>query len=208
MNGITRVRSAAVVGTLVALSTGGALFARAKTNTTGGQISDRSFAKKADQGDLAEVKLAQLAQTKSQSPAVRSFAQRMIQDHSKANDKLKSAASQIHINLPAQPNQEQQTTYDRLSKLDGTAFDRAYAENQVKDHEHVIAEFQKEAKTGQNPQIKQFAENTLPTLHKHLTLARQMYRNVENRTNRGATRTYNHNNRGNGSYNGGATTPR
>ncbi len=202
MNGITRARSALAVGALLALATGGALYAQSNSKATH-QFSDNTFAKKADQGDMAEIKLAQLAQTKSQSPAVRSFAERMITDHSAANQKLENVASQNGINLPAQPNMKQQQTYDRLSKLNGDAFNRAYAENQVKDHEHDIAEFKMETKDGTNPQIKQFAQNTLPTLEEHLTLARQMYRNVENRGNTNGAAN------GNGAMNnGGATTPR
>lgn len=217
MNRNHYARSAIVMGALLAFTTAIA-FAGAKT-TTGRRISDQTFAKKADQGDLAEVKLAQLAQTKSQDPTVRNFAQRMLQDHSQSNDKLKNVASQNNVNLPAQPDAKQQNTYNRLSRLSGVAFDRAYAANQVKDHEHDIALFRQEARDGQNPQIKQFAASTLPVLHQHLTLARQMYRNVENRTNNGgnsATPSGGYNSPGPGTGganggtnpNGGATTPR
>lgn len=218
MNRIHRARSAFVAGALVAF-TAGSVLAGAKTNTSR-QVSDQTFAKKADQGNLAEVKLAQLAQSKSQSPTVRDFAQRIISDHTQANDKLKDAASQANVNLPAQPSPKQQATYDRLSKLSGAQFDRAYARDQVKNHEHDIAEYQREAKDGTSPQIKQFAQNTLPILHQHLTLAREMARNVENNTNGAGTAAPNgsYNNPGNGGAtgganggtnpNGGATTPR
>jgi putative membrane protein len=204
MNGITVARGAVAVGALVAFTIGGTVLARPKSNTAGRATSDATFAKKADQSDLAEVKLAQLAESKTQNPSVRSFAQRMIHDHSKTNQKLQNVASQNNINLPAQPNEKQQDTYDRLSKLTGTTFDRAYAANQVKDHEHDIAAFKKEAKAGQNPQIKQLAQTTLPVLHEHLTLARQMYRNVENQTNSGAAGVNGGYNPPNGGVNGGA----
>lgn len=189
MNRTSTARSAVAVGALVALTTGGALFARRTSKISGQQSSDRTFARKADQGGLAEVKLGHLAESKTQNPTVRAFAQRMIQDHTQTNNELQGAASATNINLPAQPDAKQQATYDRLSKLSGTAFDRAYATDQVKDHEHVISEFKKEAQDGRNPQIKQFAQNALPTLNKHLTLARRMYRDVENRggTHNGAT---------------------
>lgn len=220
MNGIANARSAIAVGALVALTTDGTLFARGRSKTSSQQPSDRTFAKKADQGDLAEVKLAQLAEQKTQNPTVQAFAQRMIKDHSKANDQLQGVASTTNVNLPAQPNAKQQKTYDRLSKLTGTAFDRAYAQDMVKDHEHDIAEFKKEADNGTNPQIKQFAQNTLPVLQKHLTLARHMYRDVENQgaANNGATGGAMPNGRYNGGANGaggadgttggGTTTPR
>jgi putative membrane protein len=198
MNGIPGARTAIAVGALFALATGSALFARGTGKTSSQQTSDRAFAKKADQGDLAEVKLAQLAESKTQNPTVQAFAQRMIRDHSKANDQLQEVASSTNVNLPGQPNANQQQTYDQLSKLNGRAFDRAYAQDMVKDHEHDVAAFKNEADNGSNPQIQQFAQNTLPILRKHLTLARQMYRDVENQGGHGAGRT-------NG---GGATTPR
>src|ERR1700680_2893589 len=119
-------------------------------------MTDSHFAKEAAQGGVAEVKLGQLAQAKGSSDSVKSFGRRMADDHSKANDKLKDAASKENMTLPTDIGPKDQATYDRLSKLDGAAFDRAYARDMVKDHQADVAAFQKEANTGRDDSLKGF----------------------------------------------------
>lgn len=149
------------------------------STTTGGssttsQTMDTTFARKAARGGMAEVKLGQLAEQKGTSSAVKDFGQRMVQDHSKANDQLKDVAAKDSIKLPNGLTKKDQATYDRLSKLSGSAFDRAYARDMVKDHEADISDFKTEASNGQNPDMKDFASQTLPTLQSHLQMAQQM----------------------------------
>jgi putative membrane protein len=140
--------------------------------------SDTQFAKKAAQGGMAEVKLGQLAQQKGTADSVKKFGARMVEDHSKAGDELKQAASQEKITLPTDISAKDKTTYDMLSKLSGAAFDRAYAKDMVRDHEEDVAEFNKEANSGHSPAIKDFATQTLPTLKDHLKEAKEMRQNV------------------------------
>ena len=89
--------------------------------------SDAHFAKEEAQGGMAEVKLGQLAEEKGSNDTVKSFGKRMVEDHSKAGDKLKEVASRESITLPTDISAKDQATYDRLAKLNGAAFDRAYA---------------------------------------------------------------------------------
>src|SRR5437660_1034419 len=79
--------------------------------------ADEIFAKKAAAGGMAEVKLGQLAEERASNPAVKNFGRRMVQDHSKAGNELKSAASKENIELPGEMDKSDQATYDRLSKL-------------------------------------------------------------------------------------------
>ncbi len=139
---------------------------------------DAEFVQKAAQGGLAEVKLGQLAQEKASNAAVKSFGQRMEMDHSKAGDELKAAAGQSGMTLAATMSAKDQALYDRLSALSGAQFDRAYISAMVKDHKEDIAEFEKEAKGGSDPNIKAFAARTLPTLKEHLTMAESAARQV------------------------------
>lgn len=141
--------------------------------------TDTTFARKAASGGMAEVKLGQLAQEKGSSDAVKEFGRRMEADHSKAGDQLKDVASKSNITLPTDLDRKDQATYDRLSKLSGIAFDRAYARGMVADHRNDIADFKKEADTGTNPDLKNFASQTLPTLEDHLKQAREMEKSVE-----------------------------
>jgi putative membrane protein len=138
------------------------------------ETADQSFAKNAAAGGMAEVKLGELAETNGSSTAVKDFGKRMQTDHSKADDRLKGVASKDNITLPSEMSRADQATYDRLSKLSGPEFDKAYAQDMVRDHEKDIASFKKEADDGQNPDVKQFASQTLPTLQEHLKLARDM----------------------------------
>jgi putative membrane protein len=141
-------------------------------------MGDTHFAKEAAQGGMAEVKLGQLAEDKGVSDSVKNFGKRMVDDHSKAGDKLKEVASRENITLPTEIAAKDQVTYDRLSKLNGAAFDRAYAKDMVKDHEGDIAVFQKEANGGKVDSLKSFASDTLPTLQDHLKEAKAMMKSV------------------------------
>jgi putative membrane protein len=141
-------------------------------------VGDAHFAKEAAQGGMAEVKLGQLAQEKGTNDAVKSFGKRMVDDHTKAGDKLKEVASRQNIPLPSDLSAKDQATYDRLSKLNGAAFDRAYARDMVKDHETDVAAFQREANGGKDESLKSFASETLPTLQDHLKQAKEMMKTV------------------------------
>jgi putative membrane protein len=130
--------------------------------------SDQKFVKEAAQGGMAEVELGQLAVEKASNPDVKQFGQRMVDDHSKANDKLKEVASTKGITLPTEPNAKQKATKARLSKLSGEQFDKAYMKDMVKDHKEDVAAFQSESNSGKDSDIKNFASQTLPTLQDHL----------------------------------------
>jgi putative membrane protein len=147
-------------------------------SSTRSATPDVHFAKEAARGGMAEVKLGQLAQEKGSSDTVKTFGKRMVDDHSKAGDKLKEVASHESITLPSDLSAKDQATYDRLSKLNGAAFDRAYARDMVKDHETDVAAFQKEANAGKNDSLKSFASETLPTLQDHLKHAKEMMKTV------------------------------
>ncbi|HET9835190.1 MAG TPA: DUF4142 domain-containing protein [Rhodanobacteraceae bacterium] len=136
--------------------------------------SDTSFARKAAQGGMAEVAMGKLAESHAQSADVKAFGQKMVQDHSAANDKLKAVAEQEHIQLPTQPSSKDQSTINRLSSLHGAAFDKAYTRTMLKDHEKDIAEFKQEARQGGGSPVQSFAKATLPTLEQHLQMARQL----------------------------------
>jgi putative membrane protein len=157
------------------------------TSTNTKSSADENFAKKAAEGGMAEVKLGQLAEEKGSSPAVKNFGRRMVQDHSKANNELKDVTSKENIPLPNEMDKSDQATYDRLSKLSGDAFDRAYARDMVKDHSKDVSEFQNEAKNGKDESIKNFAAQTLPTLQNHLDQARQMEHAVNQSSSNGNT---------------------
>lgn len=150
----------------------------ATANKSGLSAMDQHFMKEAAEGGLAEVALGNLAAQKASSTEVKNFGERMVQDHTKANDQLKQIASNKGVNLPSQPSHAQLAEKKRLQKLSGTQFDQAYMNAMLKDHKKDVADFQKESKSGKDPDLKNFAAQTLPTLQDHLKQAQSVAPNA------------------------------
>jgi len=136
--------------------------------------ADQTFVKKAAQGGMAEVELGKLATQKASSEDVKKFGQRMVDDHTKANDQLKQIAGNKGVTLPTDLDSKDQALKDRLSKLDGEKFDQAYMKNMVRDHTKDVSEFRKESTSGKDSDLKSFASQTLPTLEDHLKEAKNI----------------------------------
>jgi len=117
--------------------------------------------KKAAKGGMMEVAMGKLAEQNGQSDDVKSFGKRMVTDHSKANDELKSIAAKKGVKLPSKEPTEKWSS------------DKAYINMMVKDHEKDLAEFQEEANNGSDPDVKKFAEDTAKVVQEHLDLAKQ-----------------------------------
>ncbi len=138
------------------------------------KIDDKKFLKDAAIGGMTEVQLGRLAQQKAFSDAVKQFGQKMVDDHTKANDQLKEVASKENIPIPDALDSKHESRINKLSKLSGPDFDKAYIKDEVKDHQQDVSEFKTEAGNGSDPNIKQFASNTLPTLEQHLDMAKEL----------------------------------
>lgn len=136
--------------------------------------ADHQFMDEAAQGGMAEVKMGELAQRKSSRAAIKAFGETLVRDHSKANDQLKELAASKSVTLPAKCSDEQEKHYSMLEKLDGAAFDKAFAEHMVSDHKQDISKFQTEAQSGKDSEVKRFASETLPTLQEHLKTAQAL----------------------------------
>jgi len=138
------------------------------------KVDDKKFVKESALGGLAEVEMGKLATQKASSDAVKQFGQRMVDDHSKANEQLKQAAAKSNIEVPASLDSKHQSRIDKLAKLSGPEFDKAYLKDQVKDHENDVDKFKDEAQNGSDPNVKQFAMATLPTLQEHLSAVKDL----------------------------------
>ena len=164
----------------MAISCGSLLVAQSGNadRMNGSGSADQTFMMKAAQGGMAEVQMGQLAKDHAQSQAVKDFGQRMVDDHSKAGDELKGLASQKGVTLPSDMDAKDKAIYDRLSKLNGAAFDKAYMRDMVADHKADIAEFRRESNSGKDPDTKAWASKTLPTLEEHLKMATSTNKDV------------------------------
>ena len=132
--------------------------------------ADTAFVMKAAQGGMTEVQLGQLAADKGTSQDVKDFGSKMVVDHGKANDELKSIASSKGITVPDKLDAKHQAMVDKQTGLSGAAFDKAYVAAMVKGHKETDALFTKEASSGQDADIKAFAAKTDETVKMHLTM--------------------------------------
>jgi putative membrane protein len=135
---------------------------------------DRNFVVQAAQSSQAEIALASLAADKSQSPAVQQFADRMITDHRNANAQLTQAASDEGIVPPQTVAPRHARLHDQLAELSGREFDQRYLSTQVDMHRQAVMLFRRQAESGQSPELRSFARETLPLLEGHLHLAQQL----------------------------------
>jgi|GEM_PF-2302212 len=134
-------------------------------------VDPQQFILKAAEGDQVEIRSAQLAQEKSANPQIKALAQRLSQDHQANADKLAQLAQQKGVHLSDQLSAKAQRKVDTLSSLNGAAFDQRYVRDMVRDHKKDIAYYQKAAAENTDPDVKAFAQSTLPTLQEHLQMA-------------------------------------
>ena len=140
---------------------------------------EAKFAMEAAMGGMAEVEMGRLATQKASNDRVKQFGQKMVDDHSKANNDLKQAATQEGIELPADTSAKHKAAMQKLSGLSGAAFDKAYMDAMVKDHVTDVKEFEKASKAPGDSAVKKFAVSTLPTLKDHLQMARDLDNEVK-----------------------------
>jgi putative membrane protein len=185
------MKQGVLIGTIALLMSGSAVFAQqpppvkpmgeqgsAKAVNDNKPSGDNHFVMEVAAGGMAEVELGKLAADKASNADVKKFGQRMADDHSKANDALKSLAQSKQITLPSAIDAKHKATIDRLSKLSGEAFDRAYVQEMLKDHQKDVAAFRTESKSGKDPDVKAWASKTLPTLEEHLKLVQDLNRSA------------------------------
>ncbi|QJD98101.1 DUF4142 domain-containing protein [Mucilaginibacter robiniae] len=130
-----------------------------------------AFIKQATEAGNTEIKAANVAQAKSQNPRVISFAKMMIADHMKAGEELSKIANKKYVNTPSGPNQEHQMKIDSVSKLSGAAFDKAYMQMMVMDHEKVVQLFS-DSRNNTSAAIDNFIKENLPKMQMHLDSAK------------------------------------
>jgi putative membrane protein len=139
---------------------------------------DETFASEAAIAGMAEVELGKMATQQGSHAKVKSFGQQMVADHSKAGDELKGIAKSKGMTLPTSLDPMHQATRDRLAKLSGSEFDRAYMDAMVMGHQTVAKNVMTEANSGSDPQLKAFAAKILPTVQSHLKMAQELQKEV------------------------------
>lgn len=139
---------------------------------------DREFAQKAAADNQAELELARLAQEQASNEEVKEYAGTLVEDHTKVGEELKQIAEKHGLTLDPQLPQEAQQAKEELSSKSGAAFDQAFVEQMVSDHEKAVQLYEDQAANGENEALKQFASNHVDTLRMHLDRARQLERQM------------------------------
>jgi len=133
--------------------------------------ADRKFLQAATAGGMAEVEFAQLAHRMSKDTGIKEFAQRMIREHQDANKRITTLARNAGLPPMQGLDSEHKAVYDRLSKLQGAAFDRAYIDSQIVDHQVMAQLLEYELGSGQDKELKALAAELLPSILDHLQTA-------------------------------------
>ena len=174
-------------------NTGGATGTQAGMNQ-----QDHKFIMDAAMGGMMEVELGRVAAQKGTSEAVKQFGQRMVDDHSKANEELMSLASSKGMTLPTALDDKHQKDVAKLSAMSGAEFDRAYSKMMLKDHEKDVKEFERQSTKSGDPELRAFVTKILPTLQEHLQMVRTLPGNESSgNSNNNSGGSKNSNNNGN-----------
>ncbi len=168
---MNRMKMAAGLMVLVGLAVWSGLSSAADEKKEGG---DKHFVKKASAAGMAEVNLSNLAVTRGHRAEVKQFARRMIADHGRANRELLGLANSKGLIAANTMDEKHKKLFEKLSTMDGPAFDHAYMEGMVKDHEEAVKLFEKESKDGEDEALKSWAGKTLSVLKMHLETAQKI----------------------------------
>jgi putative membrane protein len=141
-----------------------------------GSISASEFVKQAGADGLAEVQMGKLASEKGSDPGVKALAEKIVTDHSKANDKLKEIAGSKNLEVPSSPGMTHKAMMEKYEhQSSGKNFDQDFAKAMVKDHKNAIELFEKAASDeSMDADLRAFAKKTLPTLREHLKSAESL----------------------------------
>ncbi|MBI5165014.1 MAG: DUF4142 domain-containing protein [Magnetospirillum sp.] len=143
---------------------------------------DQTFVNRFTAANMAEIDLGKMAQSKAADAEVKDFGRRMVEEHGQAGDQLKQLAQDHALKQPGRVDRKHRDTHNRLDKLSGAAFDRAYIDNQIQDHQAAAQILQKEIDQGSLAALKDFAGATLPTVNAHLDQARQISARIAGQT--------------------------
>jgi putative membrane protein len=125
-------------------------------------ITDKDFVKNVAESSATEVQLGKLAEDKASTDAVKELGKRMVEAHTQTSQQLKQAAATLNVQMPAEPPRKAKKAEDKLAKLSGADFDRAYAKIAADEQKQTVKQFEREAKNGKVPGVKDFAAKNLP----------------------------------------------
>jgi len=123
--------------------------------------TDKDFIKSAAESSATEVHLGKIAQEKASSDAVKELGKQMTEAHTQTSQQLKQAAAALNVQVSADPPRKAKKAEDKLTKLSGADFDRTYAKMAADEQKQTVKQFEREAKNGRVPGVKDFAAKNL-----------------------------------------------
>ena len=136
--------------------------------------ADSVFIAGVDASNAAELRLGRMAQSRAREPLVRSFADRMVTDHDRMQKEWVALSSRYGVRFSGNLSPQQQEQVNRLDRLSGTEFDRAYMSAMTQNHQENVNTFQASGRTTQSAEVRQLVTRSLPYLQEHLALAREV----------------------------------
>jgi putative membrane protein len=171
------MRSSLCVAALLTVLLSASAFGQTASTMSSGTapIGDGAFVKKATVSDMYEIGAGHIAETKATSADVKTFASRMITDHTKSSDALKAILSKKgHTVAPPPLDAKHKAMLNKLRGASAQDFDSLYAQQQIQAHQEAVMLFTSEQQSGTDPDIKNFAAQTLPVIQQHLSMAQQL----------------------------------
>jgi len=138
-------------------------------------VNEANFVSMAASDGLHEVQLGKMAQSQAASDEVKKFGEKMVADHTKANEELTAAAKAAGIPVPKAMLPKHAKHVEMFKNKKGEEFDKAFMAHAVKDHEESVALFKGASENLRNPGLKEFATKTLPVLEEHLKMAKELH---------------------------------
>jgi putative membrane protein len=140
------------------------------------RVATQDFVTKVAISDMMEIQSSELALARQPDADTKPFAEKMVKDHQRTSRELKALvdSGKVKASLPSALGAEHQKKLEDLKAKSGKDFDRSYDQIQVQAHEEAVALFEAYAASGDNLDLKSWAEMTLPHLKEHLAMAKKL----------------------------------
>lgn len=160
------------------MNSGDAMGTTSKTMGSHGMMSDAEFIRKTIKGNQSEIDAGNLAVKNGGSEDVKKFGQKMVDDHTAMLNDITKVGQDLNVKGSNTPSAKDKAMMAKMSAMTGTAFDKAYVKDMVKDHKKDLAELTSEAKKASNPEVKEAAAKALPIVQGHLEMIEGIEKNM------------------------------
>ena len=145
------------------------------------EAADQIFANAVAQQSMTEVELGKLAASNAASDAVKEYAVQMTESNTKVNQRLKRVAAKGNVTISAALDPKSQARVDKLAKLTGSDFDRAFVKDQIQSGDKILRAYEQELQNGSDPGLKMLATRSTPFMQKQLQAAKDLEKSLKSK---------------------------